>query len=814
MDWLDRLVKFHKIQSDSTMAIEKYPRIDDAGNVLIYYSLHKLVNSLGGFDKVNSQNLWTAVATKLKLSQFGSDKKTSITDVLRTTYSTVIFPFEKFLEFMDYAGIKNGESQYKDCNLQATKQAFIKCSLSKRQTHLVSPKLEKPSAPDYKCCKTEPTSPVATPVSPSQKSFTQRLRKRRSSKVVFKIENESDFHEDFSDNDVQLSDEYSNSGKKRKRRSQRGAKQNITPFVAEHNAPPRRRSSRTKKKMNLDENSENEEAQQKNEEIIVKDNEDQEVTICEICETICLATTSGTVSCNECEGLFHTYCISASEIFLPPLTHTATDSASNTTKEWYCSRCLVGSCEFAFEPGKVYTLGNFQDLADDFKLDYLEKNPHLINLDKEEFETEIEKRFWSYVNTSGKSLTVEYGSDIHCNEKGSGFPVRAKDPYNKYSRDPWNLNNMPHHGNSLFHQISSDISGMTVPWLYVGMMFSTFCWHSEDHYTYSVNYQHFGETKTWYGIPGADAEKFEAAMRDTVPELFEKQPNLLFQLVTMISPEVLVQKGVQCYAIDQGPGEFVITFPKAYHAGFNHGFNCNEAVNFAPPDWLPFGQESVDTYREYSRAPVFSHDSLVLRTARMDKREETARWLLPHVDTLLAREMATRNEIVNKLESIIIVDETGAKARRSTVPVDHIITPKLVTAEPASEEEYQCCICNSLPYLSKVVIYKRKLATHHRQQKQQRQPRFNNDDDDDDDDENDLMELVFGRPGNNTAISESSKNAIGNDNDVPRRPADRLTVCSKHIPQTLPAFVNFDYEIRYTEQELVNLRDELRRRLN
>lgn len=54
----------------------------------------------------------------------------------------------------------------------------------------------------------------------------------------------------------------------------------------------------------------------------------------------------------------------------------------------------------------------------------------------------------------------------------------------------------------------------------------------------------------------------------------------------------------------QEPGEFVVTFPKAYHAGFSHGWNTSEAVNFATLDWLPFGLEAVRRYAKVSFPPT------------------------------------------------------------------------------------------------------------------------------------------------------------------------------------------------------------------
>lgn len=39
------------------------------------------------------------------------------------------------------------------------------------------------------------------------------------------------------------------------------------------------------------------------------------------------------------------------------------------------------------------------------------------------------------------------------------------------------------------------ITGVMVPWLYVGSCMSAFCWHIEDHALYSINYLHMGAPK-------------------------------------------------------------------------------------------------------------------------------------------------------------------------------------------------------------------------------------------------------------------------------------------------------------------------------
>jgi hypothetical protein len=99
--------------------------------------------------------------------------------------------------------------------------------------------------------------------------------------------------------------------------------------------------------------------------------------------------------------------------------------------------------------------------------------------------------------------------------------------------------------------------------------------------------------------------------------LFKKDPNILLDIVTMVSPAYLQQQGVKVYKTLQRPGEFVLTLPGSYHAGFSTGLNIGEAVNFATKNWFEYGSKCQELYRRSrEKIPVFPIEWLVTENIR------------------------------------------------------------------------------------------------------------------------------------------------------------------------------------------------------
>ena len=141
--------------------------------------------------------------------------------------------------------------------------------------------------------------------------------------------------------------------------------------------------------------------------------------------------------------------------------------------------------------------------------------------------------------------------------------------------------------------------------LYFGMLGAMFCCHVEDNHMYSTSYLHRGAPKLWYGIPPADADRFdEVAVKEAFPFHVQNDTHMLLRKSLMVPPTMLLERGVRVSRLVQQPGEFVVTLPRGYHCGFSLGFNAAEAVNFCYSDWVPLALQANDWYRAINYVPV------------------------------------------------------------------------------------------------------------------------------------------------------------------------------------------------------------------
>jgi len=243
---------------------------------------------------------------------------------------------------------------------------------------------------------------------------------------------------------------------------------------------------------------------------------------------------------------------------------------------------------------------------------------------------EVERWFWERM-ASESDARILYCSDLD----GTAFPHTGT-----YGEHAWSLQRLADAERSLLRFVEYAIPGVNTPMLYFGMLFAMFCWHVEDQYMYSTSYLHEGACKTWYGVPSAHAAAFEAVFSESFGSNVEVDPELFVKKASMVPPWLLSQRGIPVCRAVQEPGQYVVTLPMAYHAGFSHGFNTAEAVNFMLHDWLPYAVAAAERYRLLAKEPVIDFDAILVRASEAD-HSNTVHALLAQ---LVVKELEMRDQ--------------------------------------------------------------------------------------------------------------------------------------------------------------------------
>jgi hypothetical protein len=114
----------------------------------------------------------------------------------------------------------------------------------------------------------------------------------------------------------------------------------------------------------------------------------------------------------------------------------------------------------------------------------------------------------------------------------------------------------------------------------------------------SVNYLVAGAPKVWYCVPPSDY----LAVVKLISKLFAGStlvktcPQAVMHKRFLIHPETLRENGITCSRVVQEQGDLIVTFPGAFHFGYNTAYNIAEATNFATHEWYSGGhlQDSWD----------------------------------------------------------------------------------------------------------------------------------------------------------------------------------------------------------------------------
>jgi histone demethylase JARID1 len=146
------------------------------------------------------------------------------------------------------------------------------------------------------------------------------------------------------------------------------------------------------------------------------------------------------------------------------------------------------------------------------------------------------------------------------------------------------------------------------------------------------------------------------------------------------------------------PGEYVLTFPGSYHAGFSTGLNIGEAVNFVSKSWFDYGIKCQEIYRRSrEKIPVFPLDWLIIENIRNI--------------TKLNIDLETKIKLRDQYQKIL-KEEKDARdyvEKYARTEGKQIVFTKMANRENVAEDQHQCYYCTDFCYVSLIKCKNHKI---------------------------------------------------------------------------------------------------------
>lgn len=294
--------------------------------------------------------------------------------------------------------------------------------------------------------------------------------------------------------------------------------------------------------------------------------------------------------------------------------------------------------------GKLRNLQQLMERDSKVQQNIIKNNQHTF-LESFEISTrDFEALFWSTVSEHsleplGIEVAKQLSSFVHSpkfqrltTHTSTDFALDAQKSI-EAATNPWNLYNIAFAPNSLLGLLTNlDVTTQDIyhPTTNVNMTFGFENWRCEDHFLQLCDYLYYGSSKLWHFIPESEVDKFETLLdslnheetpvenmkenleadalqamlgpiaRSADSSRYEHRSPPLEKLIKrlqikskrnqeyLVSCEQLEKHNIKYHTALQGPGEFIIKYPKVYSCNVSSGLNVGAEVNIATVSWLDY----------------------------------------------------------------------------------------------------------------------------------------------------------------------------------------------------------------------------------